>query len=254
MNRRSDARYVRAAKRFRQKRYLFLKELLPPPLLEYLKVYYAILLADNRFSHDSQCPSSLSLGCDPALDALLEWIRPELGRLVGFSLAPTYSYTRCYAKGELLVRHVDRAACEISVTASIQIPKGAGPSVMYLKPPHAKEAKVEMLEGDGCVYAGTEVEHWRERFRVDGYIQLFLHFVARRGPHYPNLLFDGRERLGTATQQSNKKRDKRDRTDHTFRYGKRSKTATEDKSSQEKRTRPARSPIRRASARRRGKR
>jgi hypothetical protein len=129
---------------------------------------------------------------------------------LGFSLAPTYSYTRRYAKGERLARHLDRDACEISVTASIQIPKGAGSSVMYLKPPSAKATKVEMREGDGCVYAGTEVEHWRERFRVDGYIQLFLHFIARRGPHYPHLLFDGRERLGiTARKRSKKKRDKR---------------------------------------------
>ena len=213
MTRRRDTGYGRAAKRFREKRYLFVKGLLPPPLLEYLKVYYAVLLADNYFSHDSQCPSSLSLGCDPALDAVLEWIRPEVGRLVGFPLAPTYSYTRRYAKGELLARHRDRAACEISVTISIQIPKRAGPSIMYLKPPHAEEAKVEMLEGDGCIYAGTEVEHWRNRFRVGGYIQLFLHFIARRGPHYPKLLFDGRERLGNpARKRSKKKRDKTGRT------------------------------------------
>jgi hypothetical protein len=217
MTRRRDTRYGRAAKRFREKRYLFVKGLLPPPLLEYLKVYYAVLLADNYFSRDSQCPSSLSLGCDPALDAVLEWIRPEVGRLVGFALAPTYSYTRRYAKGELLARHRDRAACEISVTISIQIPKRAGPSIMYLKPPHAEEAKVEMLEGDGCIYAGTEVEHWRNRFRVGGYIQLFLHFIARRGPHYPKLLFDGRERLGTGVRRrSKKKRDKTRRT-HTLR-------------------------------------
>jgi hypothetical protein len=214
---RSNGYYVRAAKRFRSHRYLFLKGMLPPPLLEYLKVYYAVLLADNYFSHDSQCPSSLSLGCDPALDAVLEWIRPEVGRLVGFDLAPTYSYTRRYAKGELLARHRDRAACEISVTISIQIPKRAGPSIMHLKPPHAEEAKVEMLEGDGCIYAGTEVEHWRNRFRVGGYIQLFLHFVARRGPHYPKLLFDGRERLGMRVRRrSKKKRDKTRRT-HTLR-------------------------------------
>ena len=200
MTRRRDTGYGRAAKRFREKRYLFVKGLLPPPLLEYLKVYYAVLLADNYFSHDDQCPSSLSLGCDPGLDAVMEWIRPEVGRLVGFELAPTYSYTRRYAKGELLARHRDRAACEISVTISIQIPKGAGPSIMYVKPPHAEEAKVEMLEGDGCIYAGTEVEHWRNRFRVGGYIQLFLHFIARRGPHFPKLLFDGRERLGTAVR------------------------------------------------------
>jgi hypothetical protein len=185
---------------------LLVKGILPQTILEYLKVYYAVLMANNRFCNDSECPSSLSLGGDAALDAVLEWIRPEVSRLVGFDLAPTYSYTRQYAKGEVLTRHTDRAACEISVTASIQIPKGAGPSVVHLKPPTLDETKVEMFEGDGCVYAGTEVEHWRERFRVGGYIQLFLHFIAKHGRNYPRLMFDGRECLGAAPRKGNLKR------------------------------------------------
>lgn len=206
----SAVQHARTAKRFREKRYLFVKGLLPPPLLEYLKVYYGILLANGRFGHDSQCPSSLALGGDPALDAVLEWLRPRLEKLLGFPLAPTYSYTRVYAKGEELRRHVDRAACEISVTAAIQIAKRAGPSVVYLKPPGAPEVKVEMLEGDGCVYAGTEVEHWREKFRVNGYTQLFLHFIKRRGGNYPELVFDGREHLGSLSRKrATKKRDKK---------------------------------------------
>jgi hypothetical protein len=196
MSGRSRAYYVRAAKGFRERRYLFVKGILPQAILDYLKVYYTILLANNRFGNDDQCPSSLSLGGDTALDAVLEWIRPEVSRLVGFELAPTYSYTRQYVKGEVLDRHTDRDACEISVTVSIQIPKGAGPSVVHLKPPNLRETKVEMYEGDGCVYAGTEVEHWRERFRVGGYIQLFLHFIAKHGRHYPELVFDERECLG----------------------------------------------------------
>ncbi len=201
---------ARDATRFRQKRYLFVKGLLPLPLLEYLKAYYAIVLANGQFGRDAQCPSSLSLGGDPALDAVLEWLRPKLEKRLGIALAPTYSYTRVYAKGEELVCHLDRAACEISVTAAIQIPGKAGPSVLHLKPPGAPEVKVEMLEGDGCVYAGTEVEHWREKFRVNGYTQLFLHFVARRGRHYPEHVFDGRERLGSPSRKRRtKKRDKK---------------------------------------------
>jgi hypothetical protein len=198
--------YVRTAKRFRERRYLLVKGILPQTILEYLKVYYAVLMANNRFCNDSECPSSLSLGGDAALDAVLEWIRPEVSRLVGFDLAPTYSYTRQYAKGEVLTRHTDRAACEISVTASIQIPKGAGPSVVHLKPPTLDETKVEMFEGDGCVYAGTEVEHWRDRFHVGGYIQLFLHFIAKHGRNYPRLTFDGRECLGAAPRKGNLKK------------------------------------------------
>jgi hypothetical protein len=192
----SRAYYVRTARGFHERRYLVVKGILPRTILEYLKVYYAILAVNNRFWSDSQCPSSFSLGGDAALDAVLEWIRPEVGRLVGFGLAPTYSYTRQYVKGEVLARHTDRDACEISVTASIQIPKRAGPSVVYLKPPNLDETKIEMFEGDGCVYAGTEVDHWREPFRVGGYIQLFLHFIAKRGRNYPKLIFDGRECLG----------------------------------------------------------
>jgi hypothetical protein len=175
-------------------------------MLEYLQVYYSILLANNRFARDEQCPSSLSLGGDAALDAVMEWIRPEVSRLVGLDLAPTYSYTRKYAKGERLAPHKDRAACEISLTASIQIPKGAGPSVIHIKSPSSKETQIKMLEGDACVYAGAEVEHWRERFRVGGYIQLFLHFITKRGENYPEQLFDGRECLGAGSHENKHKK------------------------------------------------
>ena len=204
MRKRPHSYYLRTARRFRKRRYLLVKRILPATILEYLKVYYAILMANNRFCNDSLCPSSLSLGGDAGLDAVLEWIRPEISRLVGFDLVPTFSYTRQYAKGEVLARHKDRAACEISVTVSIQIPKGAGPSVVHLKPPNFNETKVEMSEGDACVYAGTEVEHWRERFRIGGYIQLFLHFVAKHSRNYPKLMFDGRECLGAPFERQRK--------------------------------------------------
>jgi hypothetical protein len=196
MSRHSPKKYRQAAFRFRKRRYLVVRRILPQAILDYLKVYYAILIANNKLHKDRQCPSSLALGGDPALDAVLEWIRPKISRLVGFNLTPTYSYTRKYAKGEVLARHTDRAACEISVTVAIKVPKGAKPSIIHLKPPKLRETKVEMFEGDGCVYAGTEVEHWREPFRTGGYIQLFLHFIAEKNRHYSTLIFDGRECLG----------------------------------------------------------
>ena len=201
MSNHPHAYYVETARRFGKRRYVLVKGILPPAILEYLKSYYRILIANNRFSNDSACPSSLSLGGDAALDAVLEWVKPEVSRLVGFDVVPTFSYTRQYAKGEVLARHTDRAACEVSVTVSIRIPKGAGPSVVHLKAPNLKQTKVEMFEGDGCVYAGTEVEHWRERFRVGGYIQLFLHFIAKGGRNYPKLMFDGRECLGASFEK-----------------------------------------------------
>src|SRR5207245_4481480 len=149
MNRHSPSYYRQTSRAFREKRYLLVKSLLPRVVLDYLKVYYDIQLKNDRFFNDTQCPASLSLGADPGLDAVLEWLRPEVSRLVGFELAPTYSYTRRYAKGEKLARHTDRAACEVSVTASIEIPRRAGPSVIFLNTPDSAETKVKMFEGDG---------------------------------------------------------------------------------------------------------
>ena len=120
----------------------------------------------------------------------------KLNRLVGFELAPTHSYTRIYSKGDVLERHCDRAECEIAVTVAIAIPKGAKPSSIHLKPPNVAEVKIEMSEGDGCVYAGTEVEHWREPFLEEGYIQLFLFFIDKNGSHFPELLYHRRKYLG----------------------------------------------------------
>src|ERR1700693_620817 len=114
MSRHSGSSHRVTRVRFRKRRYLVVRRILPQAVLNYLKVYYSILLANNRLRKDSQCPSSLALGGDPALDAILEWIRPKVSRLVGLNLAPTYSYTRRYAKGELLSRHNDRDACEVS--------------------------------------------------------------------------------------------------------------------------------------------
>jgi hypothetical protein len=181
---------------FREKRYLPVKGILPDTMVEFLKVYYDILLANNKFFKDKQCPLSLALSGDPALDAMLEWIRPKISRLVGLELVPTYSYTRIYAKGEVLARHTDRPACEISLTISIRIPQDMPPSALHLKPPNMEAVEVQMREGDGCVYAGTEIEHWRDALCSDGYTQLFLHFIIKQGKYFPEYIYDQRDRLG----------------------------------------------------------
>ena len=190
----SNIDFDHAAVCFRERRYVYVKGFLPTSILEYLKCYYRVLQATSRFRKDDLC--SFAVGGDPAFDAVLSWVRPEVSRLVGFDLAPTYSYTRIYAKGDVLPRHTDRSACEISITVSIGIPNGAGPSVLHVKPPNMPEATVEMFEGDGCVYAGIEVEHWRDSIPEDGYIQLFLHFIDRHGEHFPELTYDKRRYLG----------------------------------------------------------
>jgi len=186
--------YDQAAIIFAERRYLPVKNILSNSLLQYLKVYCQILRSIGRWKKEDKL--SLALGGDPGFDAVLCWIKPKIRRLTEVDVAPTYSYTRIYGKGAILERHIDRAACEISVSIAIEIPQGAPPSVLHLKPPNAPETAVEMREGDGVVYAGIEIEHWRETIPADSYVQLFLHFIDKRRENFPALLYDTRKCLG----------------------------------------------------------
>lgn len=165
-------------------------------MLDFLKQYYRVLRANNRFVADTQCPGSLSLSGDGALDAIVEWTRPKVSRLIDQELTSTYSYTRIYAEGDTLTPHKDRRCCEVSVTAPIEIPAGAAPSALMLRPLDSTLARIDLSEGDACIYAGPKVEHWREPFKTGGQAQLFLHYISVSGRHFPELVFDGRSYLG----------------------------------------------------------
>ena len=170
--------YARAAISFGEARYLYVKHLLPEPVLHYMQAYCDILRANDKFRKDDQ--HSLAIGGDLAFDALLCWIRPSVSRLVGFDLAPTYSYACIYTERGALSRYGHRAGHEISVAIPIEIPKHADPLVLHLEAPNMPEAKIEMSEGDGCIYDERGVEHWSGPIRQHGYIQLFLHFIDQR--------------------------------------------------------------------------
>jgi hypothetical protein len=187
-----------SAARFARNRYLPVRNIIPASVLDYLKQYFQIQRDNQRFFSDTQCPSSLSLAGDPALDALLAWLGPHVSRLVGLDLTPTFSYARIYAQGEVLARHTDRPACEIGLTVTLKVPKGAPPSVLCLSPPGLPDVRLEMAEGDGCLYAGTEVAHWRDAIACDGYAQVFFFFIDTHGRYFPDYAYDGHERLGAS--------------------------------------------------------
>jgi hypothetical protein len=48
------------------------------------------------------------------------------------------------------------------------------------------DKRFDLAEGDGVLYAGCDVEHWRDRCDgPEGYYagQVFLHFVRKNGAH-----------------------------------------------------------------------
>lgn len=103
---------------------------------------------------------------------------PEISKLLGEPVLPTYCYARVYRNGSELTRHVDRDACEISVTLHLD---GKDEWPIFIKKPNGEEVALNLQSGDGMLYLGCEAEHWRNRFNGDDYVQVFLHYVRSRG-------------------------------------------------------------------------
>jgi hypothetical protein len=130
---------------------------------------------------------------DPLMEHVLAGVQPRVEQLCGFRLYPTYSFFRIYRHGNILERHLDRAACEISVSVNLG-PALDPPWPLWLKGPMGESA-IALAPGDAVLYRGIECEHWRERFAGDHLAQVFLHYVDRDGP-YREWRFDKRPSLG----------------------------------------------------------
>ena len=52
----------------------------------------------------------------------------------------------------------------------------------------------ELKPGDGLLYRGTELFHWRDAYWGEALDQVVLHYVDRDGPH-ADQKFDGRPSL-----------------------------------------------------------
>jgi len=118
---------------------------------------------------------------DPLTDTLLESVRPRVERAIGLRLWPTYSYFRVYKRGSLLKAHLDRPACEISMTVNLGMDADAQWPIRIAGPTGI--ASVSLDPGDGLIYRGCDCWHWREPFTGDRLAQVFLHYVDREGPN-----------------------------------------------------------------------
>lgn len=128
---------------------------------------------------DAQIPNSLSrLDHEYMFETIQERIWDVIEEAVGEELIPTYSYARLYNNGDELKIHKDRPACEVSVTIQL------GRSHHYAWPIYMGGTRFDLGEGDGVIYPGCDVEHWRDKCDgPDGYYsgQVFCHYVKKNG-------------------------------------------------------------------------
>ena len=174
--------------------YVVVPGLLGPSGRDFLRAY-AVKAADTgQLKTDgAQMPGTPFCYGDPLMEALLEVLRPRIESETGLTLHATYSYFRVYRRGDVLHRHVDRPACEVSATVSLGS-RGLWP--IWIEPAGGQR-EVRLQPGDGLIYRGIEVPHWRDAFDGDDGAQVFLHYVDRRGVN-SDWIFDRRAALATS--------------------------------------------------------
>jgi hypothetical protein len=132
----------------------------------------------ENLSGDDQSPNSHSIYNHISFLELLCEKTPEVSKLIEETVLPTYSYARVYKEGSVLENHVDRDACEISLTLHLD---GDYPWPIWIETPQKEKKFVSLNPGDAMVYLGRIAPHWREEYKGSYYSQVFLHYVRSRG-------------------------------------------------------------------------
>lgn len=159
---------------------LYVRGILP---LEFCQFFTHVLMRQGDLSPrgDGQIPNAKAImDHEVMFETLHERLWPIVEQTVNEELIPTYAYARLYSNNDVLEKHTDRPACEVSVTIQL------GRSHNYAWPIYMGGRRFDLAEGDGVIYPGCDIEHWRNRCDgPDGYYsgQVFLHFVRKNGPH-----------------------------------------------------------------------
>jgi hypothetical protein len=143
---------------------------------------------------DGQANSAFHWYAPHCFEAISLLILPEMQRVTGKTLLPTYTFGRIYYNGSELPPHIDRPSCQYSATMTIEL-EDKWP--IYMENYAGEVAPVDLDAGDMVVYRGDKLRHWRERFTGERQIQAFFHYVDAEG-EYADLRFDRRQMLGLA--------------------------------------------------------
>jgi hypothetical protein len=177
----------------RENNYLIVDDFISPERAEILYNQFKTEseLYAHAFTHDSQCPKSQAIyDWRWFVELLVEKI-PFISEKLEQPMLPTYSYARVYANGEVLAKHKDRPACEVSVTLHLGSDGTEWP--IYFTKPSGEVVSAQLKPGQAVIYLGCISEHWREEFTGQHYGQLFLHYVRAKSGNW-DCYFDKKQK------------------------------------------------------------
>jgi len=207
---------------FKNKKYIVVRKAISKEMAAFLYDYFIMkrnvaktLYEENYISphqtcfgiwDDPQVPNTYCHYADIAMETLLLKLNNLMNEKTKIKLIPTYSFARIYKNGDILHRHKDRKSCEVSTTLNL----GGDSWPIYINPDpqqgvfdreynyypsKEKGVEINLKPGDMLVYAGCNLEHWREPFEGKECAQVFLHYNDAEGK-FNNNIYDSRKMLG----------------------------------------------------------
>ncbi len=152
----------------------------PPPWERGRFAYSKFGVVD--YSVDEQIDGALARWGHPKFKRTFIKIKKIVEEVLGEKIYPTYYYDRFYFKGCQLEKHVDRGACEISI--SMHISTNATYDWPLYFQVNDKVIPVTPKAGEAVLYKGIEFEHWRDPLEGDRntyFHQIFFHYVRANG-------------------------------------------------------------------------
>lgn len=164
-----------------QNNFLFVPNFISRECAESLQEKFIETEKTGEYIKDNQAPNSPAVyNFKPFLELLCQKVH-EVSTLIEEPVLPTYTYARIYKNGEVLARHRDRPACEISLTLNIG---GDAFWDIGVQKPSGEEVNLNLNPGDALLYLGCVADHWRDKpFSGNNYSQVFLHYVRSNGPN-----------------------------------------------------------------------
>jgi len=161
-----------------QNNYIHAPEFIEPSRAKILTQEFLAHVHKYKPNGDTQAPRSPSVHNFLPFVKLLVEKTPHVSDLLGEPVLPTYAYARTYVHGEVLHRHRDRPACEISITLNLK--KDVDWALGFQRPDNS-EAHIELNPGDAVMYLGCQADHWRDAYKGHEHVQVFLHYVRANG-------------------------------------------------------------------------
>jgi hypothetical protein len=172
----------KGSSRFREKGYAPLSTLLHPFNLAALRRYYRHAIRRGDIHLGDHQSSRRYVAHNESVARFFHYqIASAVSAIVGEPVKPSYVYLASYLSGAELKKHTDRQQCEFSVTLCLDFSPEPDLATSWPIRLDTAEGTVTVYQalGDGLVYRGTKVPHYRSVL-AEGHTStsIFFHYVA----------------------------------------------------------------------------